>query len=50
MFQDLHKRAIANGVPDLQLIDGDKIQEIEPYCEGLKALVIYVSCLEFYSE
>lgn len=27
-----------NGVPDLQLIDGKKIQEIEPYCEGLKAL------------
>lgn len=23
---------------DLQLIDGDKIQQIEPYCEGLKAL------------
>lgn len=38
IFKDLHKRAIANGVPDLQLIDGDRIQEIEPYCEGLKAL------------
>lgn len=25
-------------MPDLKLIDGDKIQEIEPYCEGLKAL------------
>lgn len=34
----MHKRALENGVPDLQLIDGDKIQEIEPYCEGLKAL------------
>lgn len=37
-IKDLHKRAIANGVPDLQLIDGDKIQEIEPYCDGVKAL------------
>lgn len=27
-----------NGVPDLQLIDGEKIKDIEPYCEGLKAL------------
>lgn len=37
-YQDLHKRGIANEVPDLQLIDGDKIREIEPYCQGLKAL------------
>lgn len=29
---------MANGVPDLKVIEGDKIQEIEPYCEGLKAL------------
>lgn len=29
---------MANGVPDLKLIDGDKIKDIEPYCEGLKAL------------
>lgn len=36
--KELYKRAIANGVPDLQIIEGDKIQEIEPYCEGLKAL------------
>lgn len=25
-------------MPDLKLIDGDQIQEIEPYCDGLKAL------------
>lgn len=37
-FQDLHERGIKNEVPDLQLIDGDKIQEIEPYCHGVKAL------------
>lgn len=38
MLKDLYARAIANGVPDLQLIDGDRIPEIEPFCEGLKAL------------
>lgn len=37
-MQDLHQRGIANEVPDLQIIEGDRIQEIEPYCEGLKAL------------
>lgn len=37
-LQELHKRGIANNVPDLQMIDGDRIQEIEPYCDGLKAL------------
>lgn len=29
---------MANKVPDLQMIDGDRIEEIEPYCEGLKAI------------
>lgn len=37
-LMDLHERGIQNSVPDLQLIDGDKIKEIEPYCHGLKAL------------
>lgn len=47
---------MANGVPDLQLIDGDKIQEIEPYCDGLKALwsphtgiVDYAVVTEYYA-
>ena len=31
-LDDLHKRALLNGAPDLQLIDGDKIKEIEPNC------------------
>ncbi|KAM7351937.1 L-2-hydroxyglutarate dehydrogenase [Cochliomyia hominivorax] len=37
-LMDLHDRGIKNNVPDLQLIDGDKIKEIEPYCQGVKAL------------
>lgn len=35
---ELHQRGIANQVPDLQLIDGDRIADIEPYCQGLQAL------------
>uniref|UniRef100_T1PAR0 L-2-hydroxyglutarate dehydrogenase, mitochondrial n=1 Tax=Musca domestica TaxID=7370 RepID=T1PAR0_MUSDO len=37
-LKDLHERGIKNNVPDLQLIEGSKIQEVEPYCKGLKAL------------
>ncbi|XP_073817044.1 L-2-hydroxyglutarate dehydrogenase [Musca autumnalis] len=37
-LMDLHERGIKNNVPDLQLIEGSKIQEVEPYCKGLKAL------------
>lgn len=29
---------MANKVPDIQLVDADKIEEIEPYCEGVKAI------------
>lgn len=36
--QDLHQRGIQNNVPDLQLIDGKQIKDIEPHCQGLKAL------------
>lgn len=37
-FQDLFERATQNGVPDIQLIDGKQIPEIEPHCRGLKAI------------
>ncbi|XP_055838171.1 L-2-hydroxyglutarate dehydrogenase, mitochondrial [Episyrphus balteatus] len=37
-LHDLHERGIKNEVPDLQMIDGSKIPEIEPYCKGVKAL------------
>ena len=32
-LDDLYDRAIQNGVPDLQMIEGSKIKEIEPYCQ-----------------
>ncbi|XP_017069991.1 LOW QUALITY PROTEIN: L-2-hydroxyglutarate dehydrogenase, mitochondrial [Drosophila eugracilis] len=38
LLGDLEKRAIANNVPDLRMIEGSEIQEIEPHCKGLKAL------------
>lgn len=37
-LQALHERAIKNGVPDLQMVDGNKITDFEPYCKGLRAL------------
>ncbi|XP_065357291.1 L-2-hydroxyglutarate dehydrogenase, mitochondrial [Calliphora vicina] len=37
-LMDLNERGLKNNVPDMQLIDGDKIKEIEPFCEGVKAL------------
>uniref|UniRef100_A0A0P6CX32 L-2-hydroxyglutarate dehydrogenase, mitochondrial n=1 Tax=Daphnia magna TaxID=35525 RepID=A0A0P6CX32_9CRUS len=37
-LEDLYNRGIKNGVPDIQMVDGAKIKEIEPYCQGLKAV------------
>ena len=35
---DLETRAIANGVPDLRVLEGPEIQEIEPEAVGVRAL------------
>ena len=35
---DLESRAIANGVPDLRVLDGPEIHEIEPGAAGIRAL------------
>lgn len=32
-LDDLHKRAKLNNVPDLVMLDGQQIKEIEPYCK-----------------
>lgn len=37
-LMELYERGLANGVPRLELVDADRIQEIEPYCHGVKAL------------
>ncbi len=36
------QNGLANGVEGIEMIDGKKIKEIEPYCEGIQA--IYVPC------
>lgn len=37
-MQDLFDRGTQNKVPGMQLVDGDKIREIEPFCHGVKAI------------
>lgn len=37
-LMELLERGRANGVPDLQLIEGDRIGDIEPYCQGMRAI------------
>ncbi len=38
----VYNNGIANGVEGIELIDANKIKEIEPYCEGIAG--IWVSC------
>ncbi len=38
----VYNNGVANGVEGIEIIDGKKIKEIEPYCEGIQA--IWVSC------
>jgi len=37
-LEELHRRGIANGVPGLEVIDADRIREIEPHSAGIKGL------------
>ncbi len=37
-LEELHRRATANGVPDLQLIGPEALQELEPHAAGVRAL------------
>jgi (S)-2-hydroxyglutarate dehydrogenase len=37
-LHELHRRGIANGVPNLELIDEDRLREIEPHAAGIAAL------------
>ncbi|MGO9402755.1 MAG: L-2-hydroxyglutarate oxidase [Terriglobales bacterium] len=37
-LQALHARGNANGVPDLHMMEREEFREIEPHCEGLRAL------------
>ena len=37
-LQDLYERGVANGVPDLQIVEPDRLSEIEPHTKGVRAL------------
>ncbi|XP_055629389.1 L-2-hydroxyglutarate dehydrogenase, mitochondrial isoform X2 [Toxorhynchites rutilus septentrionalis] len=37
-LDELYQRAIANKVPDVEIVDSERIKELEPYCQGLKAI------------
>jgi (S)-2-hydroxyglutarate dehydrogenase len=37
-LEELHRRGVANGVPGLEVIDADRIREIEPHSAGIKGL------------
>ena len=38
-LEELHRRASANGVPGVELIDGAQLAELEPNVSGIRALV-----------
>ena len=37
-LQDLYERGVANGVPDLEIVEPDRLEEIEPHTKGVRAL------------
>lgn len=37
-LEELRRRSLANGVPDVELIGPDRLRELEPHVAGLKAL------------
>ena len=37
-LQDLYERGVANGVPDLEIVEPERLAEIEPHTSGIRAL------------
>ncbi len=37
-LEELYRRSLANGVPGVELIDGERLAEIEPHVRGVRAL------------
>lgn len=37
-LEELHRRAVANGVPEVELIGPERLRELEPHAAGLQAL------------
>ncbi|KAL9952047.1 hypothetical protein ACROYT_G039247 [Oculina patagonica] len=38
-LEKLYQRGLENGVKDLKILDSKEIKEVEPYCEGLSAIL-----------
>jgi L-2-hydroxyglutarate oxidase LhgO len=39
-LEQLHQRGIANGVPDLRMLNREQFREIEPHCDGISGLQV----------
>ena len=55
-LQDLYERGVANGVPDLEVVEPERLAEIEPHTSGIRALwaphtgiIDYVQVAEAYA-
>jgi (S)-2-hydroxyglutarate dehydrogenase len=48
-LHELHRRAEANGVPDVRLLSAEEIREIEPHAAGIKGLLVPGTGITDYS-
>ncbi len=48
-LEQLHERGNANGVPGLRMLEREQFREIEPHCEGLRALQVPSTGIVDYS-
>lgn len=39
-LENIYKRGVENGLEDLRVISGEELQEFEPHCRGVKAIVV----------
>lgn len=39
-LDDIYKRGVENGLEGLRVINGDELKELEPHCQGVKAIVV----------
>ncbi len=49
-LEEVHRRAVANGVTRVALIDADRLREIEPHAAGLRALHVPSAGIVDYRE
>jgi len=49
-LEKVYNNGLANGVEDIEIIDGKKIKEIEPYCEGIKAIRVGCTGIIYFGD